>query len=70
MAEERKSRRPLIWVPLFLICFGAFGLFNLMRSPRFEVYRTADILELIGIGMCFGVAMVLIFKSLGKSIAA
>ena len=70
MADEEKSRRPVIWVPVLLICFGAIGLFNCMRSPSFEAYRTVDIVKLIGIGMCFGVAIILIFKPFGKSVAA
>ena len=51
------SQRKLVpfWVPLL---FGLLGLFNIVGKPRFAAVHGADLLQLIGIGMCFGVALV------------
>jgi hypothetical protein len=44
-----------IFVPLFI---GSIGLVNLMHQPRFETYRTVDVVHLLGTGACYGVALV------------
>jgi hypothetical protein len=33
------------------------SFFNLASRPRFATYRGSDVVQLIGIGMCFGVAL-------------
>jgi hypothetical protein len=52
---KRKSLTTAIVVPLLI---GWVGLFHLMQQPRFSTYRTVDVVQLLGSGVCFGVAMV------------
>lgn len=58
MASRAKFIPSAVFVPLFI---GLIGFFNLTRSPRFETYRTVDVLQLIATGMCFGVALSALF---------
>jgi hypothetical protein len=43
-----------IAVPLVI---GLVGLATLMHEPRFATFRNVDIVRLLGVGMCFGVAL-------------
>ncbi len=52
---SRKNLIAAIAVPLII---GIVGLMNLMHQERFASYRTVDVLQLTGSGMCFGVALV------------
>lgn len=54
------NRKPLGSVIFILIIIGSIGLMNLMHQPRFETYRTVDVVQLLGSGMCYGVALVAI----------
>jgi len=59
--DDRK--RPLLAVlilPAILVIVGFAGLNRVMQSPNFAIYRTVDVVQLLGSGVCFGVAMVLI----------
>jgi hypothetical protein len=58
---SRKTLSSAIAVPLII---GLIGLMNLMNQPRFASYRTVDVLQLTGSGMCFGVALVALFALL------
>ncbi len=53
---RRASRRRFvpIWVPLLL---GLLSLSNMMTRPRFAAFHGSDVVQLIGTGMCFGVAL-------------
>ena len=42
------------WVTLI---FGLISLFNIFTRPSFATIRGPDVVQLIGIGMCFGVAL-------------
>jgi hypothetical protein len=53
MSSRRKLVVPFI-VPLLI---GLGGFSNVARSPRFETFHTVDVIQLIGTGMCFGVAL-------------
>ena len=46
------------FVPLFQVFFGLFALLNVASRPRFEAFRMVDVVTLIGVGMCFGAAIV------------
>ena len=46
------------FVPLFQAFFGLFALLNVASRPRFETFRMVDVVTLIGVGMCFGAALV------------
>ena len=50
------NRRTLVpfWVTLL---FGLMSFLNIVGNPRFATFRTTDVVQLIGIGMCFGVAL-------------
>ena len=48
-----KSRKAIA-IPVFI---GLIGLMPLMRNPRFEMFHTVDVLQLLASGMCFGVGL-------------
>ena len=52
--NSRKTLASAILVPLLV---GIIGLNNLMHNPRFAAFHSVDVLQLIGSGMCFGVAL-------------
>ena len=57
LADQRRGRRrriAAVWVPLL---FGLSSLFNMIGKPRFATLHASDVVQLIGTGMCFGVAL-------------
>ena len=40
------------------VAFGASSLISMAGSARLEAIRAVDVVQLIGIGMCFGAALV------------
>ena len=52
--HRRKSLASAVFVPIVV---GCVGLSALSHKPRFAAFHTADILQLIASGMCFGVAL-------------
>ena len=52
---RRKVLGSAIFIPIFI---GSIGFVNLMHQPRFAAYRTVDVVQLLGTGACYGVAMV------------
>jgi len=58
---SRKTLPAAIVVPLII---GLVGLTNLMHQPRFASIRNVDLVQLLGSGMCFGVALVALFALL------
>ena len=61
----RKRSPILVWIMPLLV--GLAGLYRVMNSPHFALYRTVDIVQLLGSGVCFGVTMVLIILMLRGS---
>ena len=57
--EGRMADRklPIVVVLLLPLIVGLAGLNRVMQSPQFESYRTVDVIQLLGSGVCFGVAM-------------
>jgi hypothetical protein len=55
---------PVVFVPLLI---GSIGFFNLTRNPRFQAIHTVDVVQLLGTGMCFGVALVALFAIFRRS---
>ncbi|MGH9409011.1 MAG: hypothetical protein ACRD1V_06115 [Vicinamibacterales bacterium] len=48
--------------PVFvLIMIGSIGFLNLMERPRFQLFHTVDVVQLLATGMCYGVALAWIF---------
>ena len=52
--SSRKALTSAIVVPLII---GIIGLMNLTQQPRFAAIHSVDVVQLIGSGMCFGVAL-------------
>jgi asparagine N-glycosylation enzyme membrane subunit Stt3 len=46
--------------PIFLLIFGLLPLFRVTTGERFAGYYKPDVLALVGAGMCFGAAIVLL----------
>jgi hypothetical protein len=63
--SDRKRPPIFIWVLPPIVGFGGFVHF--MQSPRYELYRAVDVVQLLGCGACFGAAMVgVIFMLRGR----
>lgn len=60
------SRRDMFrfWFPLLL---GLMGVARIFGTPRLAAIRGVDLVRLIGIGMCFGVALTTLFTLLARS---
>lgn len=43
-----------VLLPLFI---GIIGLFDLTQRPRFATFHRLDIVQLIALGMCFGISL-------------
>ena len=55
-------KNPATAFVLFVVATA--GLTMVMRSPRFEAFRTVDVLQLLGSGMCFGVGLTMLLARL------
>ena len=42
------------WVPLL---FGLLSFTSMVGRPRFATFHATDVVQLVGTGMCFGVAL-------------
>ncbi len=54
----------LILPAVMVVIVGFAGLNRVIQSPKFAMCRTVDVVQLLGSGVCFGVAMVLIIVML------
>lgn len=52
--RERRRRLVPIWVPLLM---GLLSLSNMLSRPRIAMLHGSDVVQMIGTGMCFGVAL-------------
>jgi hypothetical protein len=52
--RERRRRLVPIWVPVLL---GLMSLSSMLSRPRIALLHGSDIVQMIGTGMCFGVAL-------------
>lgn len=50
--------------PFILVFIGSIALMNVARNPRFEAFHAVDVLGLMASGLCFGVALCLILRTL------
>jgi hypothetical protein len=55
-----RSRKSLLSSVAILLVIGFAGLTHLMAQPRFQIYHSVDIVQLLGSGMCFGVALAML----------
>jgi hypothetical protein len=60
MADRKRPLIAVLILPVILVIVGFAGLNRVMQSPNFAMYRTVDVVQFLGSGVCFGVAMVLI----------
>jgi hypothetical protein len=60
MADRKRPLNAVLILPVILVIVGFAGLNRVMQSPNFAMYRTVDVVQFLGSGLCFGVAMVLI----------
>jgi len=51
------NRRSLISTAITLLVAGTIVMANLMNQHRLDAIRSVDVVQLIGTGMCFGVAL-------------
>jgi hypothetical protein len=51
------SNRRKLFPFFFPLLFGLWALFNIVGKPRFATFHGSDVVQLIGAGMCFGVAL-------------
>ena len=62
MAQEdaemaRPKRAPVVmWILPMIV--GLSGFLRVAQSPNFALYRTVDVVQLLGSGVCFGATMV------------
>lgn len=63
-AMLKRKPQTIAMVILIPLLAGVPGLVHLMSEPRFDTIRTVDVVQLLGSGMCFGVALTAIFALL------
>jgi hypothetical protein len=56
-SEGAATRKPGIFIAVFLLCMGFAPLVNFASSPAFETIRTIDVVRLMASGGCFGAAV-------------
>jgi len=63
--SHRKRQAVVLWIIPLIVGLAGFSKFT--QSPRFDLYRAVDIVQLLGCGVCFGAVMVgLIFQLRGS----
>ena len=60
MDDRKRSLLAVLILPAILVIVGLAGLNRVMQSPNFAMYRTVDVVQFLGSGVCFGVTMFLI----------
>jgi hypothetical protein len=56
--------------PSAALFIGLLGLFELIGKPRFQAYRTVDMVQLFASGMCFGICLMWLIERLRNKPAA
>lgn len=54
MAMSDGRRFAPFWVPLL---FGILALVNMLGNPRLSALHGSDIVQLVAVGLCFGVSL-------------
>ena len=65
--RHRRLRRVQIGMAVFALCIGLVSFANVAGNPRFDTYRTLDVLRLMTAGAGFGVALVLTIQFCKRS---
>ena len=56
------------WVAILMpLLIGIIGLNTVMQRPRFAQFHTVDVVQLLGCGLCFGVALMAFVSWLRES---
>ena len=64
MEGRKRLFVPAVFVPVLV---GTIGMVFLSRNPRFEMFHTVDVLQLLASGMCYGVALMGLIMGFRKS---
>jgi hypothetical protein len=56
-----RPRRSLAASILVLIMIGSVGFVHLSEQARFQTFHTVDVVQLLATGMCYGIALMLLF---------
>ena len=60
---EQPRRKTAVAMIVISVLVGITSLTTVMSRPRFSGYATVDVLELVASGMCFGIALVAIVRT-------
>ena len=60
-------KRPSMVLFIVLLMIGLSGVYRVTQSPSFELYRTVDVVQLLGSGACFGATLVAVIVLLRRS---
>ena len=60
------KRNGLLSTVAVTVIIGCIGLVHLMEQLRFQNFHNVDVLQLIGSGMCFGVALMALISMFRK----
>jgi hypothetical protein len=63
---EQPRRKTAVAMIVISLIVGITGLTTVTGRPRFSGYATVDVLELVASGMCFGIALVGVVRTLRK----
>ena len=55
---NRRKFPPLLSIAAFTAVMGLFVFFSVSGNPRFETYRTVDVIRLMAAGAGFGIAFI------------
>ncbi len=61
---EQPRRKTAVSMIVISLVVGIISLTTVTGRPRFSGYATVDVLELLASGMCFGIALVAIVRTL------
>ena len=59
-----QKSKPLVASVLVPVLVGSVGLMHLASQPRFASIQTVDVVQLLGTGLCYGVAMAAVIAML------
>ena len=60
---EQPRRKTFVAMIVISLVVGITSLTTVISRPRFAGYAAVDVIELVASGMCFGVALVAIVRS-------
>jgi hypothetical protein len=63
---EQPRRKTAVAMIVISLVVGITSLTTVTSRPRFSGYATVDVLELVASGMCFGIALVGVVRTLRK----